>query len=65
MKENKIIEPCKAKYFWEIYETHRVKANYYLLRESRIRAFCIALRNAFWMLILAFRILMRISSSID
>ena len=51
--------------YWEIYVTHQVKASYYPRKESRIRAFYIALEKAFWMLILAFRILMRISPSVD
>ncbi len=65
MKKNKIIEPCKEIHFREIYRMDGVKLTYYAWERSRIKALWSAIERAFFIVILAFRILMRISPSMD
>lgn len=61
----KIKEPCKEISFREIYRTSDVHVIYYGWEKSRIMAFFMAIKRAFFILVVAFRILMRISPSVD
>jgi len=53
------------RYNSEKYQTGHVIVTYYPFLESRIRAFSIGLKKSFWMLIASFRLIMRISPSVD
>ncbi len=51
--------------FREIYEVDNIKVIYYGWEKSRIMTFFMAIKKAFIILVVAFRILMRISPSVD
>ena len=61
MKKDKILEPCKERLFQEIYRMSDIHV-VYSAWESRIKTFFMVIKRAFFILVIAFRILMRISS---
>ena len=65
MKKNKIIEPCKEVLFREIYKIDGNEVIYYSWERSRIMAFFHVIKRLLIFLVIAFRILMRISPSVD
>lgn len=61
----KIKEPCKEIHFREIYRTSDVHVVYYGWEKSRIMAFFMAIKRAFFILVVAFRILLKIEPELD